>query len=263
MPSLPSPALTSPHLTSPHLYRCLTPDELNELLAGQSSICPSDWEAHACYKHCSPSTPQVAWFWSLLCGLAQPELASLLAFITGSSALPAGECWAGGAALAAARTRALRLLQENLKPVRSCLAVLLPLSSPAPLHASPCGYLNLVSGLPWCRRVCRAARLQRAQHPFTLSLVASEGDGRLPRASTCFNTLFLPCYSSPDVLRERLLAALSGQQAFDEGAAQRYTLQFSFVCLAEQSATPRLVVHRLQTRMHARSRKQHCQPSTA
>lgn len=102
-----------------------------------------------------------------------------------------------------------------------------------------------------------------AQHPFTLSLVASEGDGRLPRASTCFNTLFLPCYSSPDVLRERLLAALSGQQAFDEGAAQRYTLQFSLVCLAEQSATPRLVVHRLQTRVHARSRKQHCQPSTA
>lgn len=31
-----------------------------------------------------------------------------------------------------------------------------------------------------------------AAHPFTLALVPTEGDDRLPRASTCFNTLYLP-----------------------------------------------------------------------
>lgn len=60
-------------------------------------------------------------------------------------------------------------------------------------------------------------------HPFTLALVATEGDGRLPRASTCFNTLYLPSYSSPEVLAQRLAAALEGQQAFDEGAAPAST----------------------------------------
>lgn len=49
-------------------------------------------------------------------------------------------------------------------------------------------------------------------------MVAAEGDARLPRASTCFNTLFLPRYSSAAVLEARLAAALEGGQAFDEGA---------------------------------------------
>lgn len=50
-----------------------------------------------------------------------------------------------------------------------------------------------------------------------VSLAASEGDDRLPRASTCFNTLFLPRYSSAAVLEARLLQAVSGGHAFDEG----------------------------------------------
>jgi hypothetical protein len=48
--------------------------------------------------------------------------------------------------------------------------------------------------------------------------VAVEGDERLPRASTCFNTLFLPAYSSQEALQRRLLQAISGEQSFDEGA---------------------------------------------
>ncbi len=48
-------------------------------------------------------------------------------------------------------------------------------------------------------------------------LVPTEGDDRLPRASTCFNTLFLPAYSCAEVLEARLLQAIAGAQAFDEG----------------------------------------------
>lgn len=51
-----------------------------------------------------------------------------------------------------------------------------------------------------------------------MALVVTEGDERLPRASTCFNTLFLPAYSAAPVLRSRLAQAISGEQAFDEGA---------------------------------------------
>ena len=39
--------------------------------------------------------------------------------------------------------------------------------------------------------------------------MASEGDDRLPRASTCFNHLFLPAYSSAAVLAERLQQRLA------------------------------------------------------
>ena len=51
-----------------------------------------------------------------------------------------------------------------------------------------------------------------------VSLVACEGDERLPRASTCFNHLFLPTYSSAAVLEARLQQAIAGAHAFDEGA---------------------------------------------
>jgi hypothetical protein len=54
--------------------------------------------------------------------------------------------------------------------------------------------------------------------PSAVCLAAAEGDDRLPRASTCCNTLFLPAYSSQEVLERRLLQAISGEQSFDEGA---------------------------------------------
>ncbi|KAI3430304.1 hypothetical protein D9Q98_004900 [Chlorella vulgaris] len=58
-------------------------------------------------------------------------------------------------------------------------------------------------------------------HPFTVCLVMVEGDTRLPRASTCFNTLYLPLYSSQAVLERRLVQAITGGQSFDEGVIQR------------------------------------------
>ncbi len=50
-----------------------------------------------------------------------------------------------------------------------------------------------------------------------MSLVVCEGDERLPRASTCFNHLFLPAYSNAAVLEERVQQAIAGAQDFDEG----------------------------------------------
>jgi hypothetical protein len=47
--------------------------------------------------------------------------------------------------------------------------------------------------------------------------VEAEG-GRLPTASTCFNTLRLPAYASEAALGERLRAALANSEGFDERA---------------------------------------------
>lgn len=40
---------------------------------------------------------------------------------------------------------------------------------------------------------------------------------RLPQAATCFNTLYLPSYSSKQVMHHRLQQASSAQLVFDEG----------------------------------------------
>jgi hypothetical protein len=51
--------------------------------------------------------------------------------------------------------------------------------------------------------------------PFTVQRVDSEADSRLPTASTCFNTLKLPAYSSQAVLREKLLLSITSGAGFD------------------------------------------------
>jgi ubiquitin-protein ligase E3 C len=52
--------------------------------------------------------------------------------------------------------------------------------------------------------------------PFTIQRVGILRDGdKLPTASTCFNTLKLPTYSSEKVLRERLLYAVGCGAGFE------------------------------------------------
>lgn len=96
MPSMPSPALTSPHLTSPHLYRCLTPDELNELLAGQSSICPSDRRTPAT-STARPPPPK--WPGSGPCWAAWPSLSWRRCWHSSPAAARCRQASAGQAAL--------------------------------------------------------------------------------------------------------------------------------------------------------------------
>jgi ubiquitin-protein ligase E3 C len=45
--------------------------------------------------------------------------------------------------------------------------------------------------------------------------VESDFDTRLPTASTCFNVLKLPTYSSKQVLTDKLLAAIRSKSGFD------------------------------------------------
>lgn len=51
--------------------------------------------------------------------------------------------------------------------------------------------------------------------PFTIQRVDVENDARLPTASTCFNILKLPRYSSKAVLKEKLLLAINSRAGFD------------------------------------------------
>jgi ubiquitin-protein ligase E3 C len=52
--------------------------------------------------------------------------------------------------------------------------------------------------------------------PFTIQRVGIMRDGdRLPTASTCFNVLKLPTYSSEKVMRQRLLMAIESGAGFE------------------------------------------------
>ena len=57
-----------------------------------------------------------------------------------------------------------------------------------------------------------------AQSLFTLSAIHGAEAGRLPTASACFNTLYLPAYSSRAVLEAKLRLATSGAEGFHEAA---------------------------------------------
>lgn len=51
--------------------------------------------------------------------------------------------------------------------------------------------------------------------PFTVQRVECSDDSRLPTASTCFNVLKLPTYSSQRVLRDKLLLSIRSKSGFD------------------------------------------------
>jgi ubiquitin-protein ligase E3 C len=53
------------------------------------------------------------------------------------------------------------------------------------------------------------------QPPFTIQRVDCNDDARLPSASTCFNILKLPTYSSKKIMRDRLLTAIRSNAGFD------------------------------------------------
>jgi hypothetical protein len=56
------------------------------------------------------------------------------------------------------------------------------------------------------------------QQRFTLARTTDHDAGRLPTASTCFNTLYLPACTSPPELKARLLRVLTEAGGFDEAA---------------------------------------------
>jgi hypothetical protein len=53
------------------------------------------------------------------------------------------------------------------------------------------------------------------QPPFTLHRVSITRDDKLPAASTCFNVLKLPTYSSEAVMRDKLLTAIFSGSGFE------------------------------------------------
>jgi hypothetical protein len=56
------------------------------------------------------------------------------------------------------------------------------------------------------------------QQRFTLCCSSSPDAGRLPTASTCFNKLYLPAYTSLPELKAKLLRVLTEAAGFDEAA---------------------------------------------
>lgn len=68
---------------------------------------------------------------------------------------------------------------------------------------------------------------------------------RLPRAATCFNTLYLPQYSSKSVMQHRLEQACSAQLVFDEGESWAAAPSGWAAALPVQHADQRLLCMRV------------------
>ena len=49
---------------------------------------------------------------------------------------------------------------------------------------------------------------------FTIQMISSEGDKKLPTSATCFNKLNLPKYSKKEILKEKLLLAIRSAKGF-------------------------------------------------
>jgi ubiquitin-protein ligase E3 C len=56
------------------------------------------------------------------------------------------------------------------------------------------------------------------QQPFTIKSAPSDDVRRLPTASTCFNTVYLPPYTSAIELGAKLRKAIAGARGFAEAA---------------------------------------------
>lgn len=112
------------------------------------------------------------------------------------------------------------LYQEQSEALRQCLQHFLP-GRPCILSsaASMPGLSNSVCDLlPRYTQYTEAPKYdpQQLRKVFFLFVTASVRY-RLPRAATCFNTLYLPQYSSQSVMQHRLEQACSAQLVFDEG----------------------------------------------
>jgi E3 ubiquitin-protein ligase HUWE1 len=70
------------------LIQIFSPQELELLLCGLPSIDVEDLRANTEYTGYTRDSPQIQWFWSIVQGLCQEDLARLLQFVTGTSQVP-------------------------------------------------------------------------------------------------------------------------------------------------------------------------------
>uniref|UniRef100_A0A7S0M233 HECT-type E3 ubiquitin transferase n=1 Tax=Cryptomonas curvata TaxID=233186 RepID=A0A7S0M233_9CRYP len=70
------------------LIQIFSPQELELLLCGLPSIDVDDLRANTEYTGYTRDSPQIQWFWSIVQGLCQEDLARLLQFVTGTSQVP-------------------------------------------------------------------------------------------------------------------------------------------------------------------------------
>eukprot|EP00935_MAST-01C_sp_MAST-1C-sp1_P001441 g1441.t1 len=69
---------------------CLSPAELDTLIAGKEVIDLDDWQRNTEYVHYTAESDQVRWFWNAMRGYSQEFLRKALHFFTGSEAVGVG-----------------------------------------------------------------------------------------------------------------------------------------------------------------------------
>jgi len=70
------------------MSRCLSAEDLDEIIAGKEALDLGDWQEHTIYEAgYTAESEQVVWFWELLRGWDSAQQAQLLRFVTGSAAV--------------------------------------------------------------------------------------------------------------------------------------------------------------------------------
>jgi len=72
------------------LQALFTTDELISSFQGERCVRVDEWQKNTTYMDCSPSDPQIQWFWKFVQQLTTEEQSLLLSFCTGSRSLPLG-----------------------------------------------------------------------------------------------------------------------------------------------------------------------------
>jgi hypothetical protein len=157
------------------------PYELELLISGQPTIDVDDWQRHSTAVGFAPDAIELQWFWQVVRSLSTVDQQRLLQFATGCPNVPAG----GFARLGGA---------HGLQPF--CVTRYEHVAVVAANAA--------------------AAAASTTATTLTSSSSTTPKMALLPTASTCFNILRLPIYSSAEQLRERLLVAIrAGTEGFE------------------------------------------------
>ncbi|CDJ51166.1 HECT type ubiquitin ligase, putative [Eimeria brunetti] len=198
----------------------LEPYQLQQLVCGSPSIDLQLLKSHTKYTGYTESDKQIKWFWEALESFSQAERQRFLRFVWGRSRLPlAHATWEQDMEVT------LKVPAASLASSRRPAAVA-GTATPAPAAAGPAAGADAAEATETAedtspRTITTPASGDAVVAQFNSSEAAGSNavqrlaDEMLPQSHTCFFQVDLPPYSSYEVLRRKLLYAVTEGIAID------------------------------------------------
>jgi other hect domain ubiquitin protein ligase E3 len=179
---------------------------LEDRLCGRPMVDVQLLKRHTQYSGVEAEAPHIAWFWTVLEELDQPQRRQFIKFAWAQERLPT--------------TDAEFNKSGHTLSLVSHLMFHTPLTPPFPL--TPLTHLMpLTPRTPLTPLTSRTGREIRMLIKNAVIPIGQSPDERFPRADTCFFNLELPAYTSLDVLRRQLTRGITLSSDMDGDAPQR------------------------------------------